>query len=86
MVSASWWSRHHPGEQMSPQHWGGGGRGCGVGGGGGKNDHGTADNNVADAVAGGGGGRHYMWREEQIKQVAYFIRSGEGKRWWLMND
>jgi hypothetical protein len=34
----------------------------------------------------GGTGRHYMWREEQIKQFAYLIRSGEGKWWWVMND
>jgi hypothetical protein len=27
-----------------------------------------------------------MWREEQIEQFAYLIRSGEGKRRWVMKD
>ncbi len=27
-----------------------------------------------------------MWREEQIKQFTYLIRSGEGKRRWVIND
>jgi hypothetical protein len=56
------------------------------GGRGGKNDHGVAHNDVADVAAGGSGGRHFMWREEQIEQFAYLIRSGEGKQWWVMND
>jgi hypothetical protein len=40
------------------------------------------------AAGGGGGGRHFMfmWREEQIEQLVYLIRSGEGKRRWVMND
>jgi hypothetical protein len=42
--------------------------------------------NVADIAAGGAGGGHYMWREEQIKQFAYLIRSGEGKQRWVMNN
>jgi hypothetical protein len=71
---------------MSPQHWGGSGGGNGGGGRGGKNDHGTADDNIKDAAAGGGSGWHYMWREEQIEQFVYLIRSGEGKRQWVMND
>ncbi len=71
---------------MSPQHWGAGGGGSGGGGEGGKNDRGAADDNVADVAAMGGGGRNFMWREEQIKQFAYLIRSGEGKRRWVMND
>ena len=71
---------HHLGGQMSAQHWGGGG------GGRGKNNGGVVDDNVADAAAGGGGGRHYMWREEQIEQFVYLIRSGEEKRRWIMND
>jgi hypothetical protein len=29
---------------------------------------------------------HYMWREEQIDQFVYLIRSGEGKRKWILND
>ncbi|KAL3817793.1 hypothetical protein ACHAXA_005826 [Cyclostephanos tholiformis] len=33
-----------------------------------------------------GGGGHYMWREEQIEQFVYLIRSGEEKRRWIMND
>jgi hypothetical protein len=37
-------------------------------------------------AAGGGGGRHFMWREEQIKQLTHLIRSGEGKRRWVMNN
>ena len=65
---------------MSAQHWGGGG------GGGGKDNGGVVDDNVADAAAGGGGGRHYMWREEQIEQFVYLIRSGEEKRRWIMHD
>jgi hypothetical protein len=76
----------HLGGQMSPQHWGGGGGGSVGGGGGGKNDRGVADDDVADVAAGGGGSRHFMWREEQIEQFAHLIRSGEGKRRWVMND
>jgi hypothetical protein len=71
---------------MSPQHWGGGGGGSGGEGGGGKTDRGAADDNVADVASGGGGGRHFLWREEQIEQFVYLIRSGEGKRQWVMND
>jgi hypothetical protein len=71
---------------MSPQHWGGGGRGSGGGGRGCKNDRGTVDEDVADVAARGGGRRHFMWREEQIEQSMYLIRSGEGKRRWVMND
>ncbi len=62
---------------MSPQHWGSGGGGSGGGRGGGKNDHGVADEDVADVAAGGSSGRHFIWREEQIKQFAYLIRGGE---------
>ena len=29
---------------------------------------------------------HYMWREEQIDQFVYLIRSGEEKRRWILND
>jgi hypothetical protein len=58
----------------------------GEGGEGGKNNHGAADDDIEDAAAGGGGSWHYMWREEQIKQFVYLIRSGEGKRQWVMND
>jgi hypothetical protein len=35
---------------------------------------------------GGGGSRNYMWREEQIEQFAYLIRSREKKRHWLRNN
>jgi hypothetical protein len=85
------WNQHrgghrHLGGQMSPQHWGGGSRGSGGGGQGGKNNRGVADEDVADVAAEGGGGRHYMWREKQIEQFTYLIRSGEGKRWWVTND
>jgi hypothetical protein len=66
-----------PGGQMSPQHWGGGGGGSSGGGGEGKNDCGAADEDVTDMAARGGGSRHFMWREEQIKQFAYLIRGGE---------
>jgi hypothetical protein len=71
---------------MSPQNWGGDGGGSGRGGGRGKNDCGGVDDNVTSVAAGGGSSRHYMWREEQIKQFAYFIRSGEEKQWWVMNN
>jgi hypothetical protein len=71
---------------MSPQHQVCGGGGSNRGGGGSKNDHGATDNDVADVAAGGGGSWHYMWREEQIKQFAYLIRSREGKRRWVMHD
>jgi hypothetical protein len=74
------------GGQMPPKHWGGGNGGSSRGGGGGKNNHGMADNNVADVAAWRGGGRHYMWKEEQIEQFAYLIRSGEGKRHWVINN
>lgn len=29
---------------------------------------------------------YYMWREEQIDQFVYLIRSGEEKRQWILND
>lgn len=29
---------------------------------------------------------HYVWREEQIDQFVYLIRSGEEKRQWILND
>lgn len=29
---------------------------------------------------------HYMWREEQIDQFVYLIRTGEEKRQWILND
>jgi hypothetical protein len=62
------------------------GRGRPAGGGAGKNDGGAADDSVTTAATGGGGSRHYMWREEQIEQFVYLIRSGEEKRRWIMND
>ena len=61
------------------QYQGGGGGGGGEGG---RNNNGSVDG--TSAAAGGGG--HYMWREEQIDQFVYLIRSGEEKRRWIMND
>jgi hypothetical protein len=64
---------------MSPQHWGGGGRGSGRGGRGDKNDHGAADNNVAD-VATGGGQRpalHVEGGADQTVHVPHQIRGVE---------
>jgi len=29
---------------------------------------------------------HYPWREEQIEQFVYLIKSGEEKRQWILND
>jgi hypothetical protein len=29
---------------------------------------------------------HYIWREEQIQQFVYLIRSGEEKRTWILQD
>lgn len=29
---------------------------------------------------------YYMWREEQIEQFTYLIRTGEEKRQWILND
>ncbi|KAL3802648.1 hypothetical protein HJC23_011972 [Cyclotella cryptica] len=29
---------------------------------------------------------HYLWREEQIQQFVYLIRSGEEKRTWILQD
>lgn len=29
---------------------------------------------------------HYMWREEQVEQFVYLIKSGEEKRQWILND
>jgi hypothetical protein len=71
---------------MSSQHQGSGGGGSSGGGGGGKNDRGAADDNVADTATRGGISRHLMWREEQIEQFVYLIRSRKGKWQWVMND
>jgi len=30
--------------------------------------------------------QHYLWREEQIEQFIYLIKSGEEKRQWILND
>jgi hypothetical protein len=83
------WNHHrrghcHLGGQMSSQHWGGGGRGSG-------GEAEEARMTVARCTTTlqtwpPGAAAHFMWREEQIKQFTYFIRSGEGKQWWVIND
>jgi hypothetical protein len=72
-----WGGHHHLRGQISPQHWGGSGGGNSGGGGGGKNDYDAEEDKVVDMAAGGGGSRHFMWRDEQIKQFACLIRGGE---------
>mmetsp|Transcript_1342 Transcript_1342/g.2513 ORF Transcript_1342/g.2513 Transcript_1342/m.2513 type:complete len:373 (-) Transcript_1342:234-1352(-) len=44
----------------------------------GKNDDSSAQHN--------GDARYYQWREEQIEQFVYLIKSGEEKRQWILSD
>lgn len=63
---------HHLGVQMSAQY-------SSTQGGGGVGSTDTSKNDDE-------GGRHYMWREEQVEQFVYLIRSGEEKRQWILSD
>ena len=63
---------HHLGGQMSAQISSGG------------------ENSISDQRDGSSKGDdfadHYTWREDQIEQFVYLIRSGEEKRQWILND
>ncbi|KAL7547610.1 hypothetical protein ACHAWF_010893 [Thalassiosira exigua] len=62
---------HHLGGQMPAQsHRAGSGGDSGDGG----NDGAKGD------------AKYYMWREDQVEQFVYLIRSGEEKRQWVLSD
>ncbi|KAL7527994.1 hypothetical protein ACHAXR_002220 [Thalassiosira sp. AJA248-18] len=65
---------HHLGGQMSAQYQSSGGAS-------------TSSNSAHDGEAAKSNDVHYyMWREEQIEQFVYLIKSGEEKRQWILND
>lgn len=61
---------HHLGGQMAAQYQGGGG--------------GLSSTEKTNRSS--KGCHHYTWREDQIEQFVYLIRSGEEKRQWILND
>jgi len=64
---------HHLGGQMAAQQY----RGSG-----GENGDGSNKQQQQQQ----GDVQYYMWREEQIEQFIYLIKSGEEKRQWILND
>lgn len=87
----------HIGDEGNATH----GLGRGSGGGQQSNQHQGGHHHLGGQMSAqnqGGGGEssslsnaqsdagHYMWREDQIKQFIYLIRSGEERRQWVMND